>query len=169
MKNKIAIASAFIAASSFSFAEIALTENLSVEGFVDMSYTDSDAGDSRYGIDQVEFDFLFNAGAVSAQVDVQYEGSKKSVLDISKVRSQLKKLDDGDPISAKESDYVSDVNEVIIEQAFVTYDLGNGGALTAGRFASQLGFEAFEPTGLYQFSTAYSTRTGLPLYDEGVK
>ena len=165
MKNKIAIASAFIAASSFSFAEIALTENLSVEGFVDMSYTDSDAGDSRYGIDQVEFDFLFNAGAVSAQVDVQYEGSKKSVLDVAKLRSQL---ESGNP-SDKDSDYLSDVNEVIIEQAFVTYDLGNGGALTAGRFASQLGFEAFEPTGLYQVSLAYSARTGLPLYDEGVK
>lgn len=166
MKNKIAIASAFIAASSFSFAEIALTENLSVEGFVDMSYTDSDAGDSRFGIDQVEFDFLFNAGAVSAQVDVQYEGSKKSVFDVAKLRSQL---ESGSP-SEKDSDYLSDVNEVIIEQAFVTYDLGNGGALTAGRFASQLGFEAFEPTGLYQVSGAYSNvRTGLPLYDEGVK
>ena len=136
MKNKIAIASAFIAASSFSFAEIALTENLSVEGFVDMSYTDSDAGDSKFGIDQVEFDFLFSAGAVSAQVDVEYEEAGATTE---------------------------------IEQAFVTYDLGNGGALTAGRFASQLGFEAFEPTGLYQFSTAYSDRTGLPGYDEGVK
>ena len=139
MKNKIAIASAFIAASSFSFAEIALTENLSVEGFVDMSYQDTDAGDSQFGIDQVEFDFLFSAGAVSAQVDVEYEEN--------------------------------DLNRTTeIEQAFVTYDLGNGGALTAGRFASQLGFEAFEPTGLYQVSLAYSDeRTGLPLYDEGVK
>lgn len=141
MKNKIAIASAFIAASSFSFAEIALTENLSVEGFVDMSYQDTDAGDSQFGIDQVEFDFLFSAGAVSAQVDVEYEGDN--------------------PLTGADGE--------LIEQAFVTYDLGNGGALTAGRFASQLGFEAFEPTGLYQVSGAYSNRTGLPLYDEGVK
>jgi hypothetical protein len=139
MKNKIAIASAFFAASSFSFAEIALTENLSVEGFVDMSYTDSDADDSAFGIDQVEFDFLFSQGAVSAQVDVEYE-------------------EGADQGATTE-----------IEQAFVTYDLGNGAALTAGRFASQLGFEAFEPTGLYQYSTAYSERTGLPGYDEGVK
>jgi hypothetical protein len=137
MKNKIAIASAFFAASSFSFAEIALTENLSVEGFVDMSYTDSDADDSAFGIDQVEFDFLFSQGAVSAQVDVEYEEN--------------------------------DAGTTEIEQAFVTYDLGNGAALTAGRVASQLGFEAFEPTGLYQYSTAYSDRTGLPGYDEGVK
>jgi hypothetical protein len=138
MKNKIAIASAFFAASSFSFAEIALTENLSVEGFVDMSYTDSDADDSAFGIDQVEFDFLFSQGAVSAQVDVEYE-----------------EADQGGTTE--------------IEQAFVTYDLGNGAALTAGRFGSQLGFEAFEPTGLYQYSTAYSDRTGLPGYNEGVK
>ena len=137
MKNKIAIVSAFIAASSFSFAEIALTENLSVEGFVDMSYQDDDAGDSQFGIDQVEFDFLFSAGAVSAQVDVEYEEGVNSTTEI--------------------------------EQAFVTYDLGNGGALTAGRFASQLGFEAFEPTGLYQVSSAYSDDTRLPLYNEGVK
>jgi len=116
-----------------------LTENLSVEGFVDMSYQDDDAGDSQFGIDQVEFDFLFSAGAVSAQVDVEYE-------------------EGADQGATTE-----------IEQAFVTYDLGNGGALTAGRFASQLGFEAFEPTGLYQVSLAYSARTGLPLYDEGVK
>ena len=139
MKNKIAIVSAFIAASSFSFAEIALTENLSVEGFVDMSYFDSDAADSAFGIDQVEFDFLFSAGAVSAQVDVEYE-------------------EGADQGATTE-----------IEQAFVTYDLGNGGALTAGRFASQLGFEAFEPTGLYQYSLASSTRTGLPGSDAGVK
>ena len=168
MKKQIAIASAILAATSYSFAEIALTESLSVEGFVDMSYTDSDNENSRIGIDQVEFDFLFNAGAVSAQVDVQYEGSNKSVLDISKLRSQLENANDIDDLSDDESDYLSDENEVIIEQAFVTYDLGNGAALTAGRFASQLGFEAFEPTGLYQYSLAYAN-TALPEYDQGVK
>lgn len=141
MKKQIAIASAILAATSYSFAEIALTESLSVEGFVDMSYTDSDNKNSQIGIDQVEFDFLFNAGAVSAQVDVQYEGD--DVID-----------------GANDSN--------TIEQAFVTYDLGNGAALTAGRFASQLGFEAFEPTGLYQNSLAYAN-TALPGYDQGVK
>ena len=142
MKKQIAITSAILAATSYSFAEIALTESLSVEGFVDMSYVDSDAGDSAFGIDQVEFDFLFNAGGVSAQVDVQY-GTK----DVSG----------------------TDVNEAIIEQAFVTYDLGNGGSLSVGRMASSLGFEAFEPTGLYQYSTAYSKASPLPAYNQGVK
>jgi len=39
MKTKIAIASAFIAASSFSTAEIVVNDFLSFEGFVDMSYS----------------------------------------------------------------------------------------------------------------------------------
>ncbi|MDP4778004.1 MAG: porin, partial [Opitutales bacterium] len=46
--------------------------------------------------------------------------------------------------------------------------LGNGDVITAGRYASMLGFEAFEPTGLYQYSTAYSM-SGLPGYAQGVK
>jgi hypothetical protein len=135
MKKQIAIASAILAASSYSFAEIALTESLSVEGFVDMSYTDSDSGDSGFGIDQVEFDFLFNTGAVSAQVDVEYEEGADSSTEI--------------------------------EQAFVSYALGNGAVVTAGRMASQLGFEDFEPTGLYQVSNAIST-SRLPGYGTGV-
>ena len=72
MKNKIAIASAFIAASSFSFAEIALTESLSVEGFIDTSYSDSDTGNASFDLNEVEISFLFDAGAVSAQVDTEY-------------------------------------------------------------------------------------------------
>lgn len=130
MKNKIAIASAFFAASSFSFAEIALTPNLSVEGFVDMSYSHTDqeinnrkASDNSYAIDQVEISWLFDFSPVTAQIDLEYE--------------------EGDDDNGE------------VEQAFITYDLGGGSALTAGRFASMLGFEAFEPTGLYQYSFAY--------------
>ena len=40
--------------------------------------------------------------------------------------------------------------------------------ITVGRFQSMLGFEAFEPTGLYQFSFAYDNSI-LPAYGEGVK
>jgi len=72
MKNKIAIASAFIAASSFSFAEIALTESLSVEGFIDTSYNDSSADDASLNLNEVEISFLLDMGGVSARVDTQY-------------------------------------------------------------------------------------------------
>jgi hypothetical protein len=130
MKNKIVLTAAFFAASTFSFAEIALTENLSVGGFVDMSYThadddqnnNSDSGNS-YQVDQVEITFGLDYGVVTAQIDLQWE------------------LDDGSSI----------------DQAFTTYDLGNGFNVTAGNYDSMLGFEAFEAPGLYQYSKAYDS------------
>ena len=68
---------------------------------------------------------MFNFGKVTAQVDLQYENN------------------------------AGGQNDTEVEQAFVSYDLGNGSALTMGRYESMLGLEAKEPTGLYQFSTAY--------------
>jgi len=159
MKTKIAIASAFIAASSFSTAEIVINDFLSFEGFVDMSYTHTDqkvgaaeTSSNGYNIDQVEISWLFDFDPVTAQIDLAHEGSDNTNTGYSSV-----------------------------EQAFATYHMNNGSAVTAGRFASMLGFEAFEPTGLYQYSFAYRdfedlgspfakiSEGVLPLYDQGVK
>ena len=70
---------------------------------------------------------MFNFGKVTAQVDLEYE-------------------------EWCDNEYGTEV-----EQAFVAYDLGNGLYITAGRYESMLGLEAKEPTGLYQYSTAYSS------------
>ncbi|MDQ8207027.1 porin [Coraliomargarita sp. SDUM461003] len=148
MKNKIAIASAFVAASSFSTAEIVVNDFLSFEGFVDMSYTHTDsefAGDegneNSFAIDQVEISWLFDFDTVTAQIDFDYEDNDDSTTEV--------------------------------EQAFVTYHMDGGSAVTAGRYASMLGFEAFEPTGLYQYSFGYDMLIGdtsvLPGYAQGVK
>ena len=163
MKKTIAITSALAAASSLATAEIKINEFLSFEGFVDMSYVHSDGEldgdgetDNSFGVDQVEIDWLFNFGKVTAQVDLEYEGDNGR----------------GD---ANDSD-----GGVEVEQAFVSYDLGNGASITAGRYESMLGLEAKEPTGLYQYSTAYSldgefglpgssSVSILPDYAQGVK
>ena len=50
MKNKIALASAFMAASSLATAEIVINDFLSFEGFVDMSYTHTDTDTDLPGI-----------------------------------------------------------------------------------------------------------------------
>jgi len=147
MKKTIAITSALAAASSLATAEIKINEFLSFEGFVDASYSHTDAeaslggvtskeSDNSFGIDQVEIDWMFNFGKVTAQVDLEYEEAG---------------------------------NDTNVEQAFVSYDLGNGSAITAGRYESMLGLEAKEPTGLYQFSTAYDGLSFLPQYGQGVK
>lgn len=151
MKKTIAITSALAAVTSLATAEIKINDFLSFEGFVDMSYshTDRDSGgsnsnDNSFGIDEVEIDWLFNFGKVTARVDLEYG-------------------------------YVqTDDQGTLVEQAFVNYDLGNGASITAGRYESMLGLEAKEPTGLYQYSTAYGSGInanfiGLPDYAQGVK
>ncbi len=160
MKNKIAIASAFIAASSFSTAEIVINDFLSFEGFVDMSYSHTEVDNAgnvanastsanSFQIDQVEISWLFDFDPVTAQIDVEYEDNSGN------------------------GNGGANGNTTAIEQAFATYHFDNGGAITAGRYASMLGFEAFEPTGLYQYSTAYSFFGNLaiftPGYAQGVK
>jgi len=155
MKDKIAIASAFLAASSFSMGEIVINDFLSFEGFIDMSYThvDSEYGDineseNSWAIDQVEISWLFDFDPVTAQIDLQHE------------------------------DFANANDDNNVEQAFATYHFDNGGAITAGRYASMIGFEAFEPTGLYQYSFAYDVHdafgvvgdaTIIPGYAQGVK
>ena len=125
--------------------EIVVNDFLSFEGFVDSSYshTDAEAGsvnesDNSFQVDQVEISWLFDFDAVTAQVDVEYEGESYDRQDTDGAL--------GDTVSQ---------DTVIVEQAFVNYALGNGDVVTAGRYASMLGFEAYEPTGLYQYSTAY--------------
>ena len=59
--------------------------------------------------------------------------------------------------------YLGDNNdeEFDLEQAFLTYDFGDGLTLDAGKYRSYLGFESWEPTGLYQYSTEhYRSRPG---------
>lgn len=55
---------------------------------------------------------------------------------------------------------------VELEQAFITYDTGAGLALTVGKFLSCTGFEAAEPTGMYQYS--YSATLVYGGYQNGI-
>jgi len=48
-----------------------------------------------------------------------------------------------------------------IEQAFATYEFTTGNTLTAGRYASMLGYEDFERPGLHQYSYAYDIHNAL--------
>lgn len=111
-------------------AEIELGEGLSVTGFVDMSYLyiDADGAESTektFGIDQFEMDFMYTGSeGVSAQVDIEYG----------------------------ESGTGNGEDETFVEQAFITKQFNDQFSVKAGRFLSYSGWEAEEPTGLYQYS-----------------
>ncbi|MFP4259599.1 MAG: hypothetical protein ACLFS1_00825 [Opitutales bacterium] len=157
MKNKIALATAaMVASSSLATAEIVINDFLSFEGFVDMSYTHTDSdlngSSNSFAVDQVEVNWLFDFDPVTAQIDFTHLGSDNHVFN--------------------QGTYVGTGTNTGVEQAFATYHMDGGSAVTAGMYGSMLGFDAFEPTGLYQYSTGYaffSNAAGTPGYVQGVK
>ncbi|MFT4807446.1 MAG: hypothetical protein ACI9LX_000765 [Paraglaciecola sp.] len=115
-----------------------VVDNLSVSGFIDMSYlsidTDGAGSTSDSGIDQVEFNFAYDFGnKLKAFVDVEYQGS-----------------------------------EVDLEQAFLTYAVSDEFTVKAGRFLSYSGWETEEPTGLFQYSGTGYAQYFYGYYQQGV-
>jgi hypothetical protein len=131
------------------YGEIKINDNLAVTGFIDMSasYTETDSSPSThtdsFNLDQAEIDFVFSFEKVSGQIDLNYTGGNGASVPYDS---------DGDGVD--DSSYDS-AGEVALEQAFITVPLGGGFSTTAGKFLSYIGFEAAEPTGMYQYSWAY--------------
>ena len=138
MRIKLVIFSVFLATFGISIGEIVVNDYLSFKGFIDLSYSYIDesidpSGASNYDetdrsseVEEVEVSLLFEFAPVSAQIDIEYEDRRGSNLQV--------------------------------EQAFVAYrheGQMQSSTITAGRYASMLGFEAYKPTGLYQYSNAY--------------
>ena len=136
MKNKlIAVLAAFGLVASASAVKV--NDNLSINGFIDGSYSNTDTTDkaagsstdaSNIGIDEVELNFIVNAGSVSGELHIdntQASGTQGS-------------------------------KDLSIEQVHFTYSFGNGASVQVGRFGSDLGLEREDPAGLYTFSRAYS-------------
>jgi hypothetical protein len=123
-----------------SVSAIEVNENLSISGFIDGSWVDTDASDNtpsntdenQLGLDEIEIDFLFNAGGVSAEVHVDNDGTAAP----------------GD-------------DNLNIEQAFLSYGFEGGITLSVGRFNTSLGLEGEDPGGLYTYSRAYDSALDL--------
>jgi len=129
MKNKlIAILASFGMVASASAVEI--NKNLSINGFIDGSYklVDNDTGADDQGLDADEAEINF----------VLTNGAVSGLIAI-------------------DSHEIGGGNDLDIEQAHFTYDLGNGISLTFGRYGSALGFEREDPAGLYTVSRAYAS------------
>jgi len=127
-------------AASVAHAQIEINPNLSVTGFIDMSatYADFDGGDSS----------SFNLDQAEIDFLINFE-----------------------PISAQfDLNYLGDNDdgEFDLEQGFLTYDFGNGASMNFGKFLSYHGWEAAEPTGLWQYSYGYELVGSIPGYHNGV-
>jgi len=131
-----------------ALAEINLSDgdlpDLKISGWVDFNYVQTDADTGAFfaeadtlALNEVEINFLFDFGnGLTAKFDLQAD-------------------------SAGQADTTGDgVEDVELEEAYFSYNFLDGEdsslSLTAGRFFSYMGWESFDLTGLYQFSTGYS-------------
>jgi len=127
MKNKL-LATMAIFGMVASASAVKINNNLSINGFLDGSYV------------------LTDTDAADSQTLGADEAELNFVLTNGAV-SGLIAIDSQRPRS----------DELNIEQAHFTYDLGNGVSVTLGRYGSALGFEREDPAGLYTYSRAYKS------------
>jgi hypothetical protein len=141
--TRTAVAAAVMTSASAS-AEVVLTENLSLTGFLGISAKNLDkdaykttpsSSDSSAKIDEFEVDFLFSQDKINAQVDLNYLGGP---------------------------------GDVELEQAHIGYAVSDSFSLKAGKFLSCIGFETFDMNGLYQYSAAASTAGIYPGHHTGL-
>ena len=149
MKNKILALLATIGLVS-SASAIEINDNLSINGFIDGSYrnvnSDSTAVNSdseKIGLDEVELNFILNAGNVSGELHIDSEN-------VGGGANTIGQSDDG----------------VSIEQAHFTYTFDNGISATFGRYGSKLGLEGEDPAGLWTFSRAYESNINAGNIDD---
>jgi hypothetical protein len=131
----------FAAAASFATvanAEIVLTDDLSVSGYLDLwAGNDDAAGDKSYTtVAEFELAFSYTTEPAFAVVELSFEGTG-----VGKNQTNSK---------------------VELETAIVGYNFSESLSVSAGNILSYLGWETYDATGLYQYSYAY--RGQEPLY-----
>ncbi len=135
----------FAAAASFATvanAEIVLTDDLSVSGYLDVIGGDNDeSGDNSYtAVAEFELAFSYTTEPAFAVVELSFEG-----------------------VGSGESN-----STVSLETAIVGYNFSENLSVSAGNILSYLGWETYDATGLYQYSYAYRDQTPLyPAYAVG--
>jgi len=119
-------------------------DNIQVSGFVDTSYSGSNAGaptTKGFGLDQVELDVEYHEGNVGLRFD----------------------------LNASPSTAGNVTNNSLFEQGYITYSIPglslldeDGLTFTFGKFNAPIGWELLDAPDMYQFSHALVFNYGLP-------
>ena len=159
MKTKLLSLAGILAILNAKAIEIGPTgSGIELSGFVDLAATDGGgaggSGNTGTVVGQVELNLDFTSGPWSSSVDFDFYDAQSLDFDGSGA------VDADDSVG-------------YLEEATVTYDFGNGFSITGGKMLSYLGFEAYDPTNMYQFSYAYDVDSGggqdiYDAYDVGV-
>lgn len=143
MNNRYKFATALtLAASLTSFADVKVNDSLTVSGYAAGSYRNTDP-DPGTGTDKFDLD----------AVKTLFQTNFKPVTGVISLFYQP-----GAP------------SDVTVLDAYATVDVGGGSTITAGKFLSYLGYEAFDLVNMTQISYANGDFLGpIPGYHSGVK
>ena len=147
MKNKLLTLASLLAAFNLNAIEIGPTgSGVDMSGFVDMAYTERGSAGADAFSGQVELNFSFTSGPVSSAVGLDFGAGSAFGAD----------TDVSDGLFGDEN----------LEEAYITYDFGNGVSVTMGRMLTYMGFEAFDAPNMYQMTYAYDVVGGVQdIYD----
>ena len=149
------IGATLLALTATASADIKLNDNFTLSGYAAGSYEYT----SKNGPGGDSYDSLFNG-----QKDTPSADAVKTALTYN-----------FKPVTAVVSLYYVPnlpTNELTVLDAYVTYDTGTGVTVTAGKFLSWLGYEAFDTVNMAQITYGAPTVGGLgaiPAYHTGVK
>jgi len=120
-----------------SASAVKINNNLSINGFIDGSFKLSDQAAGN--VDSSGNPINDDQGLDADEAEINFVLTNGAVSGL----------------IAIDSHEIGGANDLDIEQAHFTYDMGNGVSLTFGRYGAALGFEREDPAGLYTFSRAY--------------
>jgi len=148
MKNKLLSLASLLAVFNANAIEIGPTgSGIELGGFIDIAGQKQGADSETTFVGQVEVNLDFSSGPVSASVDFDlYDGGTTTVVGAGP---------DGLPGTVDDNTYDVTDGDSALEEAVLTYDFGNGLSVSAGKMLSYMGFEAYDPTNMYQYSYAY--------------
>lgn len=127
-------------------------------GFVDASFLSEERGNSTFSLDQVEIDIEKKlSDKLSVRADINYLSGDAGTVTLT-----------GAGAATATTDALTFDN--LVEQGYLTYNLpiGEGIALSVGKFNAPIGFELLDPVDMYQFSHALVFNFGLPTNLTGI-
>ncbi|HEY9153499.1 MAG TPA: outer membrane beta-barrel protein [Opitutaceae bacterium] len=149
------IGATLVALAATASADIKLNDNLTISGYAAGSYEYT----SKSGPGGDSYDSLFNGQKDTPSADVVKTAFTYNFKPVTAVVSLY---------------YIPNLptNEITVLDAYLTYDAGNGVTVSAGKFLSWLGYEAFDTVNMSQITYGAPTVGGLgavPAYHSGVK
>jgi hypothetical protein len=151
MKNKLLSLASLLAVFNANAIEIGPTgSGVELGGFIDIAGQKQGADSETGFVGQVEINLDFSSGPISASVDFDlYDGGSQTVTYLGEDG-----LVGGTGVNEDTTYDVTD-GDSALEEAVLTYDFGSGLSVSAGKMLSYMGFEAYDPTNMYQYSYAY--------------